>query len=311
MSGKDTDIAVLHEVGLNLSEMTDTDGSPCYQISGDTHPYRHTLRELGGTWDKMKRLWVFHQNNPGKALTQHIKNQPDEAAGLADSARNKPHYWGHRERLRKRFMSSDGTGLPDYELLELILFQCIERIDVKPLAKDLIAGFGSLGGVFAAPPERLAEHEKLTYAGIVHLKAMHETQTRVTAEEISKGPVLSSWDKLIRYLKTALAHATTERFQILFLNAKNELIADEIQQRGTVNHTPVYPREVIKRALELGATALIMVHNHPSGDPTPSQADIAMTRDLSEAARKLEITVHDHIIMSKHGHVSFRDLGLI
>ncbi len=309
--GDNRTTAFLSAANLNLSEISQSDGSPCYQISGDTHPHRHTFRELGGVWDKMKRIWVFTQSDPAPAIAEHLQNHPAAEQGISDNGQKKPHYWGHRERLRNRFMDSSAKSLPDYELLELLLFQCVERIDVKPLSKDLLADFGSLGAVFAAAPERLAEHEKLTYAGVVHLKALGETQTRVAAEEISKGPILSSWENLIRYLKTALVHAKNERFQILFLNAKNELIADEIQQQGTVNHTPVYPREVIKRALELGATAIIMVYNHPSGDPTPSPADITMTKNLSEAASRLEITVHDHIIMSKHGHTSFRDLGLL
>jgi len=307
MSGKShTDL--LLETGLNLSGITLADGSSGYQVSGDTHPHRQAFRDAGGSWDKMKRVWVFEGADPSARIAEHLLGLPTE---LSDQAQDKPHYWGHRERLRSRFMAGDGNGLPDYELLELILFQCVERIDVKPLAKELLATFGSLGGVLAADPERLAEFDKLSYAGVVHLKALHETTARVTREELTKGPVLSSWDKLINYLKTSLAHAKTERFQVLYLNAKNELIADEIQQTGTVNHTPVYPREVIKRALELGATAIIMVHNHPSGDPTPSSADIAMTKELAAAGEKLDITVHDHIIMSKHGHTSFRDLGLM
>jgi DNA repair protein RadC len=309
--GRASNTNILRVSGLNLSELSDVDGSPCFQVSGDTHPHRHMFREIGGSWDKMKRVWVFSGTSPETAIVQHLRENPHIANGLSDQNQDKPHYWGHRERLRNRFMGPGDNGLPDYELLELILFQCIERIDVKPLAKDLLASFGSLGAVLAAEPERLAEHDKLTYAGIVHFKALQDLHSRIAAEEIGKGPVLGSWDKLIRYLKSALAHAKTERFQVLFLNARNELIADEIQQRGTVNHTPVYPREVIKRALELGATAIIMVHNHPSGDPAPSPADIKMTKDIADAALKLEITVHDHIIMSKHGHTSFRDMGLL
>ncbi len=310
MDGK-SNADLLLAAGLNLCGTTLPDGSPGYQVSGDTHPYRHAFRQAGGTWDKMKRLWVFAGADPTATIAGHLNNLPESPSGLSDGGQDKPHYWGHRERLRSRFMSGDNNGLPDYELLELILFQCIERIDVKPLAKDLIAAFGSLGAVFAADPARLAAFDKLTYAGIVHLKALHETHTRIAREDIAQGPVLASWDKLIKYLKSSLAHAKTERFQVLFLNARNELIADEIQQQGTVNHTPVYPREVIKRALELGATAIIMVHNHPSGDPTPSSADISMTKELAAAGEKLDITIHDHIIMSKHGHTSFRDLGLI
>jgi len=307
MVGK-SNTSLLSEVGLNLSEITTPDGSSNYQISGDTHPYRHILRKANGRWDKMKRVWLFAGSDPTEALVRELQNLPK---GMSDNRAEKPHYWGHRERLRERFMTGDNNGLPDYELLELLLFQCIPRIDVKPIAKALLERFGSLAGLLAAAPERLAEIESLNYATVVHLAALYETTQRVAREDITRGPILSSWDKLITYLKTSMAHAKTERFQVLYLNTKNELIADEVLQQGTVNHTPVYSREVIKRALELEATALIMVHNHPSGDPTPSKADIAMTRELAEAGDRLEVTVHDHIIISKHGHTSFRDMGLL
>jgi len=310
MSSK-SDADLLLDAGLTLCETTSADGLASHQVSGDTHPHRHAFRHLGGGWDKMKRVWVFPGADPTPSIANHLRNQPPQPQGLSDASENKPHYWGHRGRLRDRFMAGTSKALPDYELLELVLFQCIERIDVKPLAKDLIDRFGSLGGVIAAEPERLAEFDKLSYAGVIHLKAIQEMQARVAREQIVKGPVLSSWDKLIAYLNSSLAHAQTEQFQVLFLNAKNELIADEIQQSGTVNHTPVYPRQVIKRSLDLGATAIIMVHNHPSGDPKPSSADITMTKELADAAEKLDIAVHDHIIISKHGHTSFRDLGLL
>jgi len=310
------DAEILRRAGLHLTECTSIDGLPAYQVSGDTHSHRQALRQAGGAWDKMKRLWLFTGSDPAPALARHLSDpavadRTHTTGGLSDDRPDRPHYWGHRERLRQRFMEGGPDALPDYELLELILFQCVERVDVKPLAKELLATFGGLGGILAAEPDRLAGFSQLGYAAVVHFKALHACQSRVAREEIARGPVLSSWDKLISYLKTALAHAGTERFQVLFLNARNELIADEVQQTGTVNHTPLYPREVIKRALDLGATAIIMVHNHPSGDPAPSSADISMTRQLAEAAEKLDITVHDHIIMSKHGHTSFRDLGLL
>jgi len=299
---------ILAAAGLNLGERTGPEGTPEFCISGDTHPYRRILRERGGRWDKLERAWVFRDSDPSAELTRAIEENPP--VGLADSAAERPHYWGHRDRLRKRFLAGVG-GFPDYELLELILFQCVPRIDVKPLAKDLLARFGSLGGVVAADTQRLAEFEPLNLAGIAHIKATRELARRLAREEVGRGPVLSSWDKLTRYLKTAMAHDGTEQFRVLFLNAKNELIADEVQHTGTVNHTPAYPREVIKRALELGATAVILVHNHPSGDPTPSRADIAMTREIAEAGDKLDIQLHDHVIVTKHGQSSFRDMGLI
>jgi len=301
---------ILAAAGLNLDGRTGLEGTPEFRVSGDTHPYRRILRDQGGRWDKIERVWVFRNGDPSAELIRAIEENPPPA-GLAEGATQRPHYWGHRGRLRKRFLESGGDGFPDYELLELILFQCVPRVDVKPLAKDLLARFGSLGGVVAADTERLAEFEPLNLAGITQIKAIRELARRLAREEVGRGPVLSSWDKLTRYLKTAMAHDGTEQFRVLFLNAKNGLIADEVQHTGTVNHTPAYPREVIKRALELGATAVILVHNHPSGDPTPSRADITMTKEIAEAGEKLDITLHDHVIVTKYGQSSFRDMGLL
>ena len=221
-----------------------------------------------------------------------------------------PHYHGHRRRLRERFLSN-GQSLPDYELLELLLFHAIPRIDVKPLAKDLIARFGSFAGVLSAPPERLAEFDELSDNVIVLLKAVRESGERLARAEVMAQPVIASWEKLLDYCRASIGHAEIEHFRLLFLDRKNRLIADEVQQKGTVDHTPVYPREVVKRALELNATAIILVHNHPSGDPTPSTGDIAMTREIQGTCEKLGIALHDHVIIAKTGHSSLRGLGLI
>ena len=218
---------------------------------------------------------------------------------------------GHRERLRDRFLNAGPDSLADYELLELILFSALPRVDTKPMAKALLERFGSFAAVISADPRRLEEIKGLGRAGVVSLKAVQAAALAFMRDDIMDQPILSSWDKLLRYCKASMGHNTTEQFRILFLNNKNALIADEVQQRGTVNHTPVYPREVIKRALELGATAIIMVHNHPSGDPTPSQGDIAMTREVVEAAGKLQIAVHDHLIIGRNSHASFKALGLL
>lgn len=223
----------------------------------------------------------------------------------------KPHYHGHRARLRQRLLEKGGESLADYEVLECLLFGAKPRGDVKPLAKALIDRFGSLGAVLAAAPHDLQKVTGMGEASAAALKVAAEAGRRMAREEVIDRPVLSSWDKLLKYCRTALGHEKVERFHLLFLDRKNVLIADEVQQRGTVDHTPVYPREVVKRALELGASALIMVHNHPSGDPTPSRADIAMTQEVKEAAEKLGIAVHDHVIISKSGHNSFRSLGLL
>ncbi len=228
-----------------------------------------------------------------------------------DDSGKKPHYTGHRQRLRERFMATGEDRFPDYELLELLLFHSIARIDVKPLAKSLIEKFGSFAAVISAEPDRLRETDKINEKTVVHLKAVRAAALRLAREDVMDKPVMSSWQSLIDYCRASMGHETTERFRILYLNRKNALIADEVQQKGTVDHTPVYPREVIKRALELSATAIIMVHNHPSGDPAPSRSDIEMTQKVKEAGEKLGITIHDHVIVAKGGHTSFKTMGLL
>src|SRR5262245_4699368 len=223
----------------------------------------------------------------------------------------KPHYLGHRERLRQRFRSGGVETLPDYELLELVLFRAIPRQDVKPLAKALIGRFGNLAEVLSASPERLKEVPGMGESVVTELKIVRAAGMRLIRAEIRPRTLLSSWSGVLDYCHAAMAFADREQFRILFLDKKNGLIADEIQSQGTVDHTPVYPREVIKRALELASSAIVLVHNHPSGDPTPSAADIDMTRRLLETGEKLSIKVHDHIIIGRNGHTSFRTLGLI
>lgn len=223
---------------------------------------------------------------------------------------NKDHI-GHRDRLRERFIKSDGDALADYEMLELLLFQAIPRRDTKPLAKALIRRFGTFSSVIRADPKALCEVKGVGDSVIVTLKSVAAAASRLAREEVLQKPVLSSWNLLVDYLRVNMAHEKTEQFRILFLDTKNTLIMDEVQQTGTVNHTPVYPREVIKRALELGATAIIMVHNHPSGDPTPSDADVDMTLEVQDAGKKLGVTLHDHVIIARGGHTSLRSMGLI
>ncbi|MCW0236259.1 MAG: DNA repair protein RadC [Ferrovibrio sp.] len=224
----------------------------------------------------------------------------------------KPHFHGHRARLRARFLESGGAGIPDYEILELILFGIFRNGDTKPLAKALIAACGgSLAGVLAAPPERLKNVPGCGEAVIAALKVTREAGLRMLKADATQRPALSNWQALLDYCRAVLQHEGIEQFRILFLDRKNQVIADEQQQRGTVDHTPVYPREVVKRALELNAAALILVHNHPSGDPTPSRADIEVTRQVCDAAATLGIAVHDHLIIGRKGHVSFREKGLL
>jgi DNA repair protein RadC len=306
---------LLRGVGLTVSAHVPSSGEPVYTVKGITHPHRQLLRELGGQWDAIKRAWVFAGSDPRQGIVSRLREEA-RAKGFSDIASeptlsNKPQYWGHRQRLRDRFLSSPEDSLPDYELLELLLFFSIPRIDTKPLAKDLISRFGSLAGIVNADPDRLAEFENMNHHTITLFKAMRVLAARLVREEVSERPVLDNWNKLVAYLRATMAHCTVEQFRVLFLDRMNVLIADEVQHRGTIDHTPVYPREVVKRALAVDASALVIVHNHPSNHPKPSSADIEMTRQVREALDKVGIVLHDHLIISKRGHTSFRQMGLM
>ena len=242
------------------------------------------------------------------ACDSMLEKKPENQSGLAEAP---PHYHGHRERLRERFRAAGAEALSDYELLEAVLFRAQPRRDVKPLAKALIATFGSFAEVISAPVARLAEVKGMGEASITEIKLVQAAAGRLLRGEVRKRPALSSWSAVLDYCRSAQAFAEKEQFRVLFVDKRNQLIADEVQQTGTVDHTPVYPREVVKRALELSATAIILVHNHPGGDPTPSRADIEMTRQIIEIARGLGIAVHDHIIVGRDGHASLKDLKLI
>ena len=235
------------------------------------------------------------------ADTSDNQNQPTET----------PHYHGHRERLRERFHNAGPDALSDYELLEMVLFAAQPRRDMKPLAKSLLKKFGSFAEVVHAPEARLREVKGVGDGTINGLKLIAAAAHRIAKGELKQRTMLSSWTDVVDYCRTSMAFADKEQFRILFLDKRNQLITDEVQQVGTVDHTPVYPREVVKRALELSATAVILVHNHPSGDPTPSRADIQMTQAIIDVAKPLGIAVHDHIIVGKEGHASFKGLRLI
>ncbi len=222
-----------------------------------------------------------------------------------------PHYHGHRQRLRERFRRAGAAALNDYELLELLLFAAIPRRDVKPLAKMLIDRFGSYADVLSAEREALARIDGLGEVAIDTLLAVREAAVRLARQEAMEKPVLSSWNKLIDYCRADMARAKKEHFRLLFLDRKNQLVHDEVHQVGTVDHAPVYPREVAKRCLELSASAVILVHNHPSGDPKPSAADIAITKDIAKALAAIGVAVHDHLVIGRNGHSSFKSLGLI
>ena len=231
--------------------------------------------------------------------------------GLAEGASELPHYIGHRDRLRERFREG-ADSLPDYELLELMLFSVIPRRDVKILAKEILAEFGGdLTALFAASRERISKINGAGEAVADHIALINTLIGRVAKEQIKERDALSSWHAVAAYCTSRMAGQTTEQFRVLFLDRKNKLLRDEVQNKGTVDHTPVYPREVIKRALELGASAMILVHNHPSGDPTPSSSDVEMTKQIVDAAKPFDITVHDHLIIGRGDHKSLRQLGLM
>ncbi len=234
-------------------------------------------------------------------LLDPVAELPDATSGTA----------GHRERMRTRLLTAGPQALADYELLEMVLFLALPRRDTKPIAKALLTRFGSFAAAIAAPQHDLLAIEGIHEAAAAALKTVHAAALRLAQAELVNRPLLSNWDRLIDYLTAALARERVEQFRVLFLDTRNRLLADEAQSRGTVNHTPVYPREVVKRALELQSTAIILVHNHPSGDPTPSRDDIEMTQEVKRAAAALSIVVHDHIIVGNGNWLSFRKEGLL
>jgi DNA repair protein RadC len=230
---------------------------------------------------------------------------------VSEDPAEKPHYLGHRQRLREKLLKKGPESLQDYELLELLLAQALPRIDVKPLAKQLIRRFGGFAAAIAAEPAELQRVKGMGEAAIAALKCVRAAALLMTKEQLTGRPVIGNWRSLLDYCRAALAEETIEHFHLLFLDGHNALIAHERQQTGTVNHAPVYPREVAKRALQLDARAVIMLHNHPSGDPTPSRDDVAITKAVAAALDKLEITLHDHVVVGRKGHASLRSLGLL
>ncbi|WP_371397887.1 DNA repair protein RadC [Fretibacter rubidus] len=244
--------------------------------------------------------------SPETLAPQTVPKKP-----AAKVAAPKPHYHGHRDRLRARFKQGGINALADYELLELCLFRSIPRRDVKPIAKELIAKFGSFAEVIAAPIPRLTEVKFVSDATALELKILQAAATKLGRESVMHRPILSSWSALLDYCRSAMQFERVEQFRVLFLDRKNRLIADEVMGQGTVDRAPVYPREIIKRALELEATALILAHNHPSGDPTPSAADITMTEDITKVCKGVGIAVHDHLIIGRDNIASFKTLGLM
>jgi DNA repair protein RadC len=323
-------IGVLKLVPSMALSIVEQDGR--IEVSSPYHPnFPARARGLGGIWDGARRVWVFdagdhdrvralcreiygtdgpESGEDGKAPYANAAAPGSNRIGFSEGPAAIPHYYGHRHRLRQRMMDAGAENLPDYELLEMLLFAAYQRGDVKPLAKALLAHFGGFGEAMSADPDALAA-AGLNFAGITAIKSVREAALRLMRAELQERPVVDSWDKLIDYCSAQIAHSKVEEFHILFLDRKNVLIKHERQQRGTIDHTPVYPREVVKRALELGASAMILVHNHPSGDPTPSKADIAVTQDIKKAAAPLGLVLHDHVVIARNCLSSLRDLGLI
>lgn len=250
---------------------------------------------------------------PSYRRTERLEAHAAAGGGLLtdETGAERPHYWGHRARLRERFVKGGHKAMPEYELLELLLFTAIPRIDVKPLAKRLLAAFGDLAGVVAASEHRVLKVEGATPRVYMQLRLVEAFAQRMGQSKVLRRDVVASWADLIDYCRMSMAHRETEQFRILFLDRQNTVVADEEQAAGTVDHVPVYPREVAKRALELNASALILVHNHPSGDPTPSRADIEMTRRIVDACTAIGVDIHDHVIVGKETETSFRAKGLI
>jgi len=325
---------------MPLSIIEEEDGR--IAVSSPYHPnFPARARSLGGIWNAARRVWVFDAadhdrvrslcreiyGTDGQEHCSPLPNPPPLAGEgrvgapfpnavshgrneFAEAVTAVPHYYGPSPQAPRADDCRRAENLPDYELLEMLLFAANPQGDVKPAAKSLLAHFGGFGKVMSADPEALSE-AGLGLAGIAAIKSVREAALRLMRFELQEQPVVNSWDKLIDYCNAQVAHNKVEEFHILFLDRKNVLIKHERQQRGTIDHTPVYPREVVKRALNLGAAALILVHNHPSGDPTPSKADIAVTQDIKKAAAALGVVLHDHVIIGRNGHTSLRDLGLI
>ncbi|WP_075996563.1 RadC family protein [Salaquimonas pukyongi] len=233
------------------------------------------------------------------------------ARGAGAPRSRKPHFHGHRERMRTKFARAGAAAMAEYEILEMLLYRSIRQGDTKPIAKRLVEEFGSLSEVLSAPVTRLTEIKGVGEAVALDLKLVQAAGALLASGSIRERPLLTSWTKVLDYCRATMAFEDREMFRIIFLDKKNRLIKDEVQQVGTVDHTPVYPREVAKRALELSATAIILVHNHPSGDPTPSRADIEMTKLIIDVLHPLGVTVHDHIIIGREGHASLKGLQLI
>ncbi|MEL6962993.1 MAG: DNA repair protein RadC [Pseudomonadota bacterium] len=299
-------------LGLEVVYREGQDGSPAYIIRGNTYPLNDCLVAAGGRWDQEQEAWIFGGEQPLQRLLAQIEAAEVVAKGPGlNDATSTFSGFAKRDPLLVRLLEVGPHVISDEELLEIILGPVEEPVKAKELSCDLLDQFGSLGAVFAADKGRLASQPGLHDRLVARLKAVQLTLERIVHQSIKENPVIGSWTSLTDFLKVTLRHKATEHLLILYLDRKNRLIRDEVQQQGTVDHTPLYPREIVKRALELAASAIILVHNHPSGDPTPSKADIDMTKQVIRALDSVDITVHDHVIVGRNEFLSFKAKGLI
>ena len=298
-------------LGLEVVYREGEDGLPAYEIRGNTYPLNDCLLAAGGYWDQEQEAWIFGGEQPLQRLLAQIEAADVVANGPGlNEATSTFAGFAKRDPLLVRLLEVGPHVISDEELLELILAGD-DTEGPRDISCDLLDQFGSLGAVFAADKGRLASQARLSSRSIARLKAVQLALERIVHQPIKENPIIGSWTSLTDFLKVTLRHKVTEHLLILYLDRKNRLIRDEVQQRGTVDHTPLYPREIVKRALELAASAIILVHNHPSGDPTPSKADIDMTKQVIRALDSVDITVHDHVIVGRNEFLSFRAKGLI
>lgn len=302
----------LARFGLEVTYHGETDGAPAYVIRGNTYPLNDCLEAAGGRWDQEREAWLFDGEFALQKLIAQIEAADIVATGPGlNEASSGFEGFAPVDPLLARFLDVGAHVISDQELLELLIAQGDGPSDAHEVSRELIEHFGSLSAVFAAEKARLGNLAHVTAKTIGRLKAVQLAVERVLHEPIKENPVIGSWTSLTNYLKVTLRHKTTEHLVVLYLDRKNRLIRDEIHQKGTVDHTPLYPREIVKRALELAASAIILVHNHPSGDPTPSKADIDMTKQVIRALESVDITVHDHVIVGRNDYLSFRAQRLI
>ena len=302
----------LARLGLEVIYRGDIDGIPAYVVRGNTYPLNDCLEAAGGHWDQEQEAWLFAGELALQKLLAQIEAAEIVASGPGlNEASTSFEGFAKRDPLMARLLEIGPHVISDEELLELLIETEDGIAEPRAISRELLEQFGSLGAIFAADKGRLGKIAYVNDRMVARLKAVQLALERILHQPIKENPIIGSWTSLTDFLKVTLRHKTTEHLLVLYLDRKNRLIRDEVHQQGTVDHTPLYPREIVKRALELAASAIIMVHNHPSGDPTPSKADIDMTKQVIRALESVDITVHDHVIVGRNDFLSFRAQKLI